>query len=267
LQKNTYILALLLLFVVSVRSQVSTEDNLSDSRFKGITYRKEMGFEAKLHTNGWALSYIKGDIKTYYSTYYYDIGLGAIRHPRELSQTKTNTVVGGELPESFKFGKQNSVYVIRGSKGAKKYITDKAKRKGVSIGYNYAFGPSIAVIKPYYLFFVEQRLVQGELKPYLVERKYSEETRADFEDYAKIYGRSSFFKGLKEIKFTPGVQAKAGVFFSVGAFDKYAKALEVGTMLDLYTKKIPLMIENEAVSNSPYFLNFYVNLHFGKRSN
>jgi hypothetical protein len=256
-----------LLFISNGVCQVSTKNNNADDRVRGITYRKEMTFDLKLHTNGFAFAYNSGDIRTYYRTNYYELGIGTMHNPRELKQTKNTTIVNGELPKDFKFGKQNSVFIIRGSKGIKKYLTDKAKRKGVELGYNLSFGPSIAVLKPYYLKFVNQAIVLGELKKSLTEERYSETTKKDFEDYNKIYGGASFFKGIKELSFTPGVQSKLGLFFSLGSFDEYVKAGEVGIMADIYTKKIPIMIEHPGITNSPYFINLYVNLHLGKRSN
>ena len=65
----------------------------------------------------------------------------------------------------------------------------------------------------------------------------------------------------------PGIQGKLGLFFSLGAFDKYVKAVETGIMFDIYSKKLPIMVETDEISNKPYFFNFYVNFLFGKRSN
>jgi hypothetical protein len=65
----------------------------------------------------------------------------------------------------------------------------------------------------------------------------------------------------------PAFKGKLGLFFSLGAFEEYAKSLEVGIMGDIYTRKIPIMVETEAISSKPYFINFYVTVEFGKRTN
>jgi hypothetical protein len=248
-------------------AQVSTKSYLSDDKLKGIIYRKETTFDAKLHTDGWAIAINFGDIKTYYRTHYYHLEFGTMHSGKEHKQTKNINIIDNALPKDFKFGKQNSVYILRGSKGTKKYFSDKAKRKGVALGHNLSFGPSIAILKPYYLKFIEQRVFDGTIENYLVDEKYTSEGEEKFLDYNRIYGGSNFSKGLKEIGFVPGIQSKFGLFFSVGSFDEYVKAAEIGLMADAYIKKIPIMVETSNVKNSPLFLNLYVNLHFGKRKN
>ncbi len=248
-------------------SQVSSKTNLYDDRFKGIIYRKETTGDLTLHNNGFLLGANFGDIRTYYRTNYYNISIGILSNPREHGQTKNVSIIDGVLPKKFKFGKQNFVFVLRAGKGVKKYISDKAKRKGVSIGYNIEFGPSLAVLKPTYLNFVEQTIVNGELQNNLVTKKYTPENKALFTNYDLIYGGASFSKGFGELGFIPGAQAKMGLFFSVGAFDEYVKAAEIGIMVDAFIKKVPIMVEINQYKNSPIFMNLYVNLHFGKRSN
>lgn len=248
-------------------AQVSTKTNLNDDRFKGIIYRKETTADLRLHNNGLALAINFGEIRTYYRTNYYHFELGTMHSPREHKQSKNLNVIGNELPKEFKLGKQNSVFILRAGKGIKRYISDKARRKGVSLGYSIEGGPSLALLKPTYLKFIEQVVVNGELESILVDKKYSAENRDEFIDYGSIYGGSSFSTGLKEISILPGFQAKAGLFFSVGAFDEYVKAAEAGVMVDVFIKKVPIMVETEGLRNSPFFVNLYVNLHFGRRSN
>lgn len=248
-------------------AQVSTKTNLNDDRFKGIIYRKETTADLRLHNNGFALAINFGEIRTYYRTNYYHFELGTMHSPREHKQSKNLNVIGNELPKEFKLGKQNSVFIIRAGKGIKRYISDKARRKGVSLGYNLEVGPSLALLKPTYLKFIEQVVVNGELESILVDKKYTAEGRDEFIDYGSIYGGSSFSTGLKEISILPGFQAKAGLFFSVGAFDEFVKAAEAGVMMDVYIKKVPIMVETDGLRNSPFFINLYVNLHFGRRSN
>jgi hypothetical protein len=264
-----YFFSLLLLsFECSLSfGQVSDKTNLSDDRFKGIIYRKETTGDIRLYNYGFSLGVNFGDIKTYYRTNYYLIDIGTMHDDQEYSQTKNINIIDNQIPKKFKFGKQNSALILRAGRGTKKYLTDKAKRKGVSIGYNLEFGPAIAILKPNYLNFIEQTFIDGEIQNNLVTKKYSEETEAEFKDYYAIYGGAPFSKGLKELSFVPGAQAKLGLFFSVGAFDEYVKAAEIGVMADAFIKKMPIMVETNENKNTPVFLNLYVNLHFGKRSN
>lgn len=234
--------------------------------WKGIVYRNETAFDFTLHTNGFAIAYNRGRILTYDKTRFYHLSLGYIRDPRERRQNK-NQGFNGKSSKTFAFGKINSLYVIRAGIGRKKYLSEKAKRKGIAIGYTYEMGPSIAVLKPNYLELIYTTDVDGQPSSELREEKYSEENADVFLDYNRVFGGSSFSKGWDEVSFTPGIQAKGGLLFSLGAYDKYVKTIEVGAMVDLYIKKIAILAETEAISNKPYFVNLYVTLQFGSRSN
>jgi hypothetical protein len=82
-----------------------------------------------------------------------------------------------------------------------------------------------------------------------------------------VFGGAPGNPGWSELRIVPGIQAKLGLFFSLGAFEEYAKSLEIGLMGDFYIRKIPIMVETEAISAKPYFINFYATLEFGKRTN
>ena len=43
--------------------------------------------------------------------------------------------------------------MLRVGMGAKRYFSEKAKRKGIAIGINYQAGVSLGLLKPYYLDF------------------------------------------------------------------------------------------------------------------
>jgi len=234
--------------------------------WKGIVYRKETAFEMRLQTNGPLLFGVNiGEIKTYYRTDYYHFSLGFMKDPRERRQNK-NRGLGFNTSTGFVLGKQNSVLVLRGGMGTKRFLSEKAKRKGVAVGYDYEIGPSLALMKPYYLQIAYP--ASNGSPPTLREERYSEDNAAQFLDEdGTVFGGTSYFKGFGEMVIIPGLQAKAGVFFSLKAFDDKVKAVETGIMVDVYIKKLPIMVENENLTNRPYFINFYVNLLLGSRRN
>ncbi|MBK8624585.1 MAG: hypothetical protein IPN86_03090 [Saprospiraceae bacterium] len=260
------ILLVLLLSNIEILAQKSFQPKQVDFEWKGIVYRNEVTGNATLHTNGFSLAYNKGKIKTYYKTNYYHFELGYMYDSREQKQNK-NIPLNFRISQSFKFGKQNNLYVLRAGKGTKRLLTDKAKRKGVEIGYNYQAGPSIAFLKPYYLELIYNIEQDGRFFNELKTEKYTESNAAKFLDYNSIFGGAPSSKGWSDLSIVPGVQGKLGLFFSLGTFEEYAKSLEIGIMGDFYIRKIPIMVETENISAKPYFLNFYATLEFGKRSN
>ncbi|HZV70323.1 MAG TPA: hypothetical protein VFG10_12295 [Saprospiraceae bacterium] len=228
----------------------------------GILYSEERAIELRPHTNGAAIAMQFGKIVTFYKTHYYQFDFGLVRHPKEFRQSITfhsgNPFT--RTSNSFTFGKQNNLMVLRGGVGQKVYFSDKAKRKGVAVGVNYEFGASIGLLKPYYLHL--SRLLDDGFTDYVSTERYSEDNADIFLDDSKIIGPASFFKGFDKISVVPGLHARLGAHFSMGAFDEYVKAFEIGFMVDGFFRRVPIMIiEN----NTPVFINGYLSFQLGKR--
>jgi hypothetical protein len=229
---------------------------------KGIVYNKEYSYDFKLHTRGLAIGYSRGQIKNYYTTPYYHIEIGELHHHRERQQNfDFPRSAAGFSFRPFVFGKQNSLYVVRGGYGEKRYLTEKADIKGVAIGISYELGATLGLVKPYYLDLF--RLGDGTISNQIVSEKYSAKNAPDFLNINKINGSSSFFKGWNELQVMPGVNAKIALHLDWGAFDQYVKAVDVGIMADVFAKKVPIMVADD---NRPFFINAFVNLQLGKRN-
>lgn len=262
-----YAYLIIILFLgLNINAQVTLLPKQVTSTNKGIVYKNEWSVDLRLHTNGMALAFNTGQIKTYYKTSYYHFEIGKLKDPREITQNKNYTLTSGPSTKSFVYGKQNSIFVLRGGIGKKVYWSEKANKRGIAIGYTYEIGPSIAIVKPYYLTLIYDKMIEGNTIVEFREEKYSVENAEKFTKYDDIFGGTGFFKGIGESSFVPGIQGKIGMHFALGAFGNKVKALECGLMFDIYAKKIPILVKTEEVSNKPYFFNLYVNLQFGKRS-
>ena len=245
-----------------MHAQTVLQPKQIEQDWKGIIYKNEQSVDIRIHTNGFAMAYNSGKILSYYKTKFYQFELGYLKDFRETRQNKNFTSSPLRSSSSFIFGKQNSLYNVRAAYGIKKYLSEKSKRKGISVGWSYMVGPSIAILKPYYISYNPVGDIGGSN---LIEIKYSEETAEQFLDYNRIHGGTSFFKGITETRIIAGAQGKVAAHFAVGAFDKYVKAIEFGVMADVFTQKVPIMVETTNVRNNPYFINLYVNLQLGKR--
>ncbi len=232
---------------------------------QGIVYNKELAFDFRVNTfRGFSFAVNVGKIVTYDKTTYYHFELGNLRHPKEFKQNdQFSRRFGGQ--QSFFFGKRNAMFVARGGWGTKKYLTEKASTRGVAIGINYEIGPSIGILKPYYLE-ISRALDTGS--PFSSQEKYSEANRADFLDGNIIQGAAPFSRGITELSFLPGAQAKFSLHFDWGAFDEYVKAMDIGIMGDFYFKRAPILVDDflEGVQNRQFFINLFVSLQLGKRS-
>ena len=260
----------IILLVLTGWSELSAQKTFQPKQieydWKGIVYRRETAFDFTLHTNGFLLGFNKGSILAYDKTKFYHFSIGYLKDPRERRQNK-NLAFNNNASGTFAFGKINSLYLLRAGIGRKNYLSEKAKRKGIAIGYSYEMGPTVGLLKPNYLELIYTTEVDGVFTSEVREEKYSAENASTFLNYDKIFGGSSFTKGWDELSFTPGIHAKGALLFSLGAYDKYVKMVEVGVMADVFVKKITILAETEAISNKPYFINLYLTLQLGSRSN
>lgn len=257
---------LLLLMAFSMNAQRILQPKLVELDLKGVIYKKEWSFDFRLHENGYAVAYNTGEVLSYKKSKYYQLELGLLKDIRERRQNKNYSFnpVGGS--RAFVFGKINTFMTVRGSIGFKHYVSEKAKRKGLAVGYSYSVGPAVGLLKPYYLNLIYRPTETNEATDYRDER-FTEQNAEKFLNFNDINGASSFFEGITEIKVIPGVQAKVASHFALGAFDEYVKAVELGLMADLYIRRIDLMAPSAGFTNKPYFIKLFANIQLGMRKN
>lgn len=239
--------------------EVNGQGTLPASTGVGILYNRETTFNLKLTTNRGIVAGMEwGRLRTYYKTTTFNINLGEIRHIKEQRQSADPTLSRSFRP--YVFGKQNNFLVVRSGWGAKRYYSEKARVKGVAVGMSYSIGPTLGLLKPYYLALTYQGDVPGNNR--IVHEKYSEENANVFLNETRILGASPYTTGFSEMKILPGANATIAFHMDWGAFDEFVKAFEIGAMLDVFPKNVPIMVSEE---NTPFFFNFFVNLQLGKR--
>ena len=131
------------------------------------------------------------------------------------------------------------------------------------MGLIYEGGASLGLIKPYFLRVI--RRDADLLDPTVETLEYSDEVREDFLDFDNIYGGTNFFTGITDITPTIGIHGKVGLHWALGAFDEKVKAFEIGLMVDVFPREIPLLIEREDVRNSFILTKLYASYQFGRR--
>lgn len=262
MKKTILLLTLMGFCFIDLFAQTALQPRVRNFSNQGIIYNKELAFDFRINTfRGFSFAVNVGKIIDYDKTRYYHFEFGNLRHPKEFKQNdQFSRRFGGQ--RSFFFGKQNSMFVLRGGWGTKRYLSEKASTRGVAIGINYEFGPSIGILKPYYL-----ELINSIDAPPSQER-FSEENRDVFLDVNRIQGAAPFSRGITELSFLPGAQAKFSFHFDWGAFDEYVKAIDVGIMGDFYFQRADILVDDalEGVQNRQFFINLFVSLQLGKRS-
>ncbi|MFN0035728.1 MAG: hypothetical protein ACKVUS_11725 [Saprospiraceae bacterium] len=249
------ILSLLFLAAITLegRAQIAPKEEV------GFLYNRETTFNIRFATNrSFGFGVERGRLRTYNKTKTMGLGISEIKHPKEQKQ---NAAPGGRRSSRpFVYGKRNSLFVLRAGWGAKRYFSEKAKQKGVAVGMSYSIGPSLGLLKPYYLALnLEGPAGTGRT----VLAKYSERNHDDFLNNSKILGAAPFTRGFSEISFLPGGTASIAYHMDWGAFDEMVKAMDIGFVVDVFARKAPIFVGAE--QNQQVFFNFFLNLQFGKR--
>lgn len=253
-------LRLILTLLVLAAFPLISQAQIAPKEEVGLIYNRETTFNFRLATNrSFGVGMEWGRLRTYNKTKTLSLSLSEMKHPKEQRQSAAPSVRRSARP--FVYGKRNSLFVLRSGWGAKHYYSEKAKQKGVAVGINYSFGPSLGLLKPYYLTINLEGANAGTGRPTAV--KYSEKNKADFLNNSKILGAAPFTQGLGELSFIPGGTASIAYHMDWGAFDEMVKALDIGLVVDVFARKTPIFVGDE--QNKQVFFNFFLNLQFGKR--
>ncbi len=233
--------------LLSQGEQRTTEDGKS----LNVLFRNEgtMGFFA--HTRGFGLNYRRGWHVTGQRKRMIEIEGLNMRHSKEIKE-KSNI---RDNAKGFYYGKLNSVFLLRLGIGFQNVIYRRADRKSVEIRCSYLVGPQLTFAKPIYLTILKEN--QFQQKDFVVE-KYD----PAMHDLSNIVGRAPFVNGIERTKLYPGAYAKLAFSFEYADYSNEVKAIEIGTVVDVYPIALPIMA-NYAKEN--YIVTLYISFVFGKK--
>lgn len=177
---------------------------------------------------------------------YLSVELVNVKHPKEIQQQTAYT--GGR----FIPGKQNYLFVVRPQYGREIQLFTRTSDEGIAVNGILAAGPSIGIIKPYYIQYMYSRN-RVEVEPYDPAIHTSPEY---------IQGAGSFFQGFSRSNFTVGLNLKAAVAFELSAFRNNMTGLEIGFLAEAFPKEIVIM---PFADNRSVFTSGYVTLFFGNK--
>lgn len=249
----------------NAQQRLPGNQNIYNATGRGVIYDQELSFSGTLASpRNLILEARSGKLVSFDRMKYWAISLGNIRHPRERKVNPERPLpMSNRISRSYTFAKQHQLYALRFTFGNRKYLSEKARQKGVAVGYSYEAGPSLGILKPYY---VEYQIGDGLQN--LVDIRYEGAENDRFLDQDRIFGASTWSTGLDEISLRPGIHAKAAAHFGFGAYDETAKYLEAGLMADFFLGNTDLLVESEltpGVTNPPVFLALFIKVGFGKR--
>lgn len=243
MKKLLIIAVLITYYSVSVYAQGELNEQ------QKVFFRNERSFAILLNSNGIGISYRESKRIDFLNKRFFEIEAGTLKHPKEYKVSNPYS-----QSQSFVFGKLNSTFYLRGGIGRQHEIFKKADLGGIAIRYFYSAGPVIALYKPIYY-----RVLYPSPYTNLYEIK-EEKFEASFSLPQEIYGKASFFKGVRETKVLPGLFAKGGFNFEYSKEDKVIHAIELGGQINAFPKKIPIMAGSD---NRTIFLSLFVSYRFG----
>lgn len=190
---------------------------------------------------------------------YLSVELVNVKHPKEVASSISS------FGSRFIDGKENYLFVVRPQYGREVKLFQRNADEGLAISGILAGGPSLGIIKPYYLEVsssngnntrqVPASQVNGSTTPVTGET---------------VVGKGSFFQGLGESKLTVGLNIKAALSFELSAFRTNTTGVEIGFLTEVFPNRI-LIIPNttpgsdRTSGNRSFFTSGYITLFFGNK--
>ena len=192
-------------------------------------YRTQNSGGVFLHTRGMGAYYRRGWRTTGFSNRIVNVEVLTLRHPKEFKLTNP----GASNSRGFFYGKLNSVVLLRGSFGWQKVKFDKEIKRGVRVSMFTLFGPTFGLAKPVYVDFKPND--SGNSRAEIV--RYS----TSLHNSGIVEGRAAILYKMGTTKIYPGGHAKFALNFEYSADDAFIRAIETGSTLDVFAKRIPIM--------------------------
>jgi hypothetical protein len=234
--KRSFILLLFcLLFFISAFSQGEIDDE------KKIFYRNEKSWAFNVNSNGLGGGFRKGTRINAFRKFIWEVDMNYVKHPKEIKISNNYYQLS-----QYVYGKVNFAWETRGAVGFQRELYRKVDKTGIAIRFFYEAGPSIILLKPiYYEVYVTD---------------HTEPQKFNLFASQIITGRSSFFKGLDELKVDPGVYLKSGFSFDYSKQDIKLQAIEIGAVASAFLNEVELM----AANNTRYLFSLFICFRWGK---
>lgn len=259
----------ILLFILCLLNPLYDFAQSSSNLENKVLFKKERSGYAFIHTSGWGLGYSFGKSLTYFKKRMFEFEFATMKHPKE---KKVSSFYDNS--KSYVYGKLNYMVNLRGGIGRQRIINGKPYWGGVEVRYFYYGGITVALLKPMYVYVYRVDPITNKPEPVLERFDPNNQSMLD------ITGKGPFLKGLDMMSFAGGLYGKFGFSFEYGSDDRFLKSLDVGIAVDAFPlQQVPVMSFNDSgisihkntndkeVYFLTSFINLYVSIRLGKRSN
>lgn len=179
-----------------------------------------------------------------------------VKHPKEI-QTTSNFA-----SSRYIYGKENYLFALRGQYGREIKLFERSADEGIAVSGIFAAGPTLGIIKPYYVKIQEGNQTRSV--------PYSSLTQGTSGLQGAPIGSGGFFQGLGDSKLTVGLNVKAALSFELSTFRNNTTGVEIGFLAEVFPNKI-VIIPNPGPNgsredgNRSFFTSGYITLFFGSK--
>ncbi|MBC7572474.1 MAG: hypothetical protein H7319_22495 [Spirosoma sp.] len=186
---------------------------------------------------------------------YLSVEVVNVKHPKELAASLT---AGSRYIQ----GKENYLFVIRPQYGREVKLFQRDEDDGISVSGILAAGPSLGIIKPYYL-----DVAFGNSSRSVPASQVNGTSTATGEI---VTGAGSIFQGFGQSKLSVGLNLKAALSFELSAFRTNTTGIEIGFLTEIFPQRIIIIPNtnpgaNRADGNRNFFTSGYLTLFFGSK--
>ena len=232
------------------------------------SYRKEFVFGVNFNTQGGLLggaSVRSARVRDEQWLRFWSLEGVMLKNTKEQS---SNTVVGG----SYIRRKTNYAFALRPSVGVQRVLFRKAADAGVQVNGLLSVGPTIGLLMPYYISYdrTAAKTTPVIINPQTDEIVDEQYDPAKHSNMDAILDRGPLFSGIGQTKVVPGVHLRGGLSFEYGRYRDAVTGLEVGFLVEAYTKRLLILSPSSLLETDPlnrqFFPSVYLTLFFGHRS-
>jgi hypothetical protein len=214
-------------------------------------YVKEFIYGLNINTNGGLIGGINFKWTTIVKPKHYrSLGLEivGVKSPKEYR------IDFNQTGNAFLFEKKNYLYSFRPQYGRDIIVFRKAPEEGIQITANFAAGPTLGLIVPYYVLYADD--TQGNA---IISIPYTSDV-----DFTRIVGVGNFLEGIGRMKVIPGVNAKVGLSLDFSAFRNNITGFEAGFTFEAFSEA-PEILFKEFTKNKNVFTAAYLTIFLGSR--
>ncbi|MCU0422742.1 MAG: hypothetical protein MUC81_08005 [Bacteroidia bacterium] len=246
-------LSIILYLCASLPFAAKAQNDLEEPQ---LLYRKRIMYGANVNSAGLGgINFKFGKQKTALIKNLFEIEFARLRHPKE------ERVFGqSDNPKKYTPGRINMAFFLRAGYGQNLFITDRMYKNSVSLHYNYAFGPTLALLKPIFIEVLKES-PNNPTQAIIATERYDPVNEHTFP--LAIYGNASFNRGLNLISPRLGGYFRNSLSIEWGQYPDEFRSLEAGFVVDAFATELPLMAP-ELANNNQFFFTLFLTYYFGQ---